>query len=440
MTDRCIAAVQHLGLFVNGEGGVRLGQRIGITTSPTTLLRRVMDLPDPDFPAPIRIGLDDWSYRRRKRFGTILVDHDLRCVIDLLPDTEVPTVAGWLRKRPSVRRISRDRSNEFATAVAEGAPQAIQVLDRWHLLKNLTDLLPTILAPSVRRLRPTQVPVLPPEPDYPDPTQWKPDASPSVETKRLAHQQERNAQYDRMLALRQQGFTVPQIAQQMAMSKRTVTRWLASFRRDTRQRKRRSIFDPYATYVLTRWQQGCRNGAQIYRELVQQGFPGSERFVYRFLHALRRQGHQAIAAMPSPETLSPVQRYTLTQLVWLLVRFPTELSEAERQDVAWFCEADPIIASAAELVQALRRLLRTRQEGQLAAWATACEVSPIPELHRFVRHLRQEWPQAVAASTQPESQGLVEGFITKLKLIKRQTYGRAGFLLLRKRVLHMEAC
>ena len=436
MTQRCVAALQHVGVFVNGEGGVRLSQRLGITTSPTTLLRRVMDLPEPEVLPPVEIGIDDWAYRRGQRYGTIIVDHQRRRVIDLLPDREAATVATWLQAHPSLHLISRDRSREFAAAIAQGAPQTIQVLDRFHLLKNLTDLLPAILAPCVRRVRHVYA-LAQPEPSvYPDPMQWKPVPSRQWEAQRLAHQHERNAQYERVLALRLQGRTTQQIAHQLGMSVRTVTRWLTTFRRDTRQRKRASIFDPYASYVLARWQQGCHNSVQLWTEITQQGFTGSQRLVHQFLTTLRQSDHQAMTTLPTLSTTLPIHRYTLTQMQWLLTRFPTELRETEQHDVTWLCAQDTTIASAYQVVQTFRRLLHERQDGQLATWATACDASAIPEFQRFIRHLREEWPHAVAASRLMASNGQTEGQVNKLKLIKRQTYGRAGFALLRQRVLH----
>ena len=143
MTTRLIQAIQAIGFASNGEGGAQLAKQVGIATSPSTLLKRLMELPDPASPPPEEIGLDEWSFRRRKRFGTSIVDLQRHRIIDLLPDRESATVARWLKAHPTIRLVSRDRSREFADAIREGAPQAIQVLDRFHSARQSRRSAPT---------------------------------------------------------------------------------------------------------------------------------------------------------------------------------------------------------------------------------------------------------------------------------------------------------
>lgn len=125
MTTRLSQMLEHIGLATNGEGGTCLAGRLGIVTSPTTLLRRIIAVPEPASPSPRNIGLDEWAYRRGRRYGTLIVDLERHRVVDLLPDREVDTVAAWLRQHPTIELVSRDRSREFARAIAQGAPQAI---------------------------------------------------------------------------------------------------------------------------------------------------------------------------------------------------------------------------------------------------------------------------------------------------------------------------
>lgn len=217
MTTRLIQAVQVIGCATSGEGGARLAKRLGIITSPSTVLSRLMELPDPASSPPEEIGLDEWSFRRRKWFGTIIVDLQRHQILDLLPDRESATVARWLKVHPTIRLVSRDRSREFADAIREGAPQAIQVLDRFHLFRNLVDPLPSMLARCLAELRRAakseEAPHLPEEalpaslptplPDGP----WKPPLSPQAEARRLARQAERNARYAQACALWEAGWT-----------------------------------------------------------------------------------------------------------------------------------------------------------------------------------------------------------------------------------------
>ncbi len=372
-----------------------------------------------------------------------------------MPDREVDTVAAWLGQHPTIELVSRDRSREFARAIAQGAPQAIQVLDRWHLLKNLTEILPPILGRCFAELRrslqreleaPSTQParVIPFQPL----STWKAAPSRQAEARRLARQEERNARYAQVRDLRELGWTSEEIANQLRMNARTVRHWLHGFRTDTRYSKRAHPFDRFAPYVWERWQEGCHNGTRLWQEVVAQGYTGSIKSVYQFLRPLRqglRPESPTTAALASARSLSadqprlplrsPLDRYTLTQVQWLLVRDPESLTASEEAHLTWLCDRQETLATLYALVQAFRRLVKERRGNELEVWAQACETSGIRELKRFATHLLTEWEPAVAGLTLPESQGQTEGQVHKLKLLKRQMYGRAGFALLRKRVL-----
>lgn len=232
------------------------------------------------------------------------------------------------------------------------------------------------------------------------------------------------------------------------MNARTVRHWLRAFRTDTRYGKRAHPFDRFALYVWERWQQGCHNGTLIWQELAAQGYTGSLKSVYQFLRPLRqglRSGSPAPAALAETQPVSPDQtcvpprspldRYTLTQVQWLLVRDPEDLTTAEREHITWLCNQQEMLTTLYALGQAFRRLVKERRGNELEAWAQACETSGLREMKRFATHLRSEWDPAVAGLTLPESQGQTEGQVHKLKLLKRQMFGRAGFALLRQRVL-----
>src|SRR5437764_10487357 len=158
MTSRLIALVQALGLGAGGQLGTRQADRSGIATTPSTLLRHLMQLPTPAIRAVRVLGVDDFAWKKRFTYGTILVDLERRKIIDVLADRESATVETWLKAHPEVSIVSRDRGKEFAKAARLGAPQARQVVDRFHVVRNLSEVLREILGHCRAEIRQEEAP------------------------------------------------------------------------------------------------------------------------------------------------------------------------------------------------------------------------------------------------------------------------------------------
>jgi transposase len=436
MTTRCCQQITSIGLATCGKGGARLADRLGIQTTRPTILRRIMGLPDVSGSSVVYLGIDDFAFRRGYRFGTILINLESHRVVDLLPDRLAETAAQWMRQQPDLAVVSRDRGGEYASAAREGAPQAIQCADRFHIVKNLTEAVQVLLArcqaeilvekkPDETCQDEQQKPILSIE-------EWRPPEPAHVEKVRLARRAGRYARYQQVVELSRQGIATKEIAGRLGMSDRTVRDWLkrGAFPEAQKRRKRQSSFDPFAAYVLKRWQDGERNGLTLWREIKAQGYTGTERSVYRHLKTLKQA---EVRTSVNPER---IQKYSVNTAIWLFVRDPTKLNEIEREDLAAFCQASAPLNKAYDLLQDFLSMVHQREGKRLDAWLARVAESGLPELQSFAAGVEKDKDAVKAGLTWPINNGMVEGHVTKLKLIKRQGYGRAGFPLLRKRVLH----
>lgn len=447
VTTRLSQTTLAIGLATSGELGSRFAPRLGILTSPTTLLRRIMSLPAQRSEAVSQLGIDDWSFRRGRRFGTILVNLATHEIIDLLPDRETKTAQTWMQAHPEIDVVSRDRGEDYAAAIRKGAPQARQVADRYHLADNLKDFVEEILARCHTEIGQASMPptsegrAQETEDDRgqaPVPLVFLAQDAPLPGSAHLARHTERQDRYQQLIHLQDEGFTQQEIARRLGMAARTVRRWLTRgipYSKPGLRHKRSRSFDPYAAYVRECFSQGNHNGLQLWRELQAQGYQGSSRPIYRFLNQLKKSAAPSGERSPAVAQ-SPVEQWTAKKAVWWFLRDPSNLKENEQQVLAAIREASPTAHTAYAFVQDFMQMLRRREGQRLELWLSQVRASHLPELQRFARSIQRDKEAVVAGLTEPWSNGIVEGKINKLKLIKRMMYGRAEFPLLRQRVLH----
>jgi transposase len=341
-----------------------------------------------------------------------------------------------MRQHPEITVVSRDRGSEYASAATQGAPQAIQCADRFHVVKNLTEATQLLLARCQAEIAAASTTE---EPDQSEQKkrvisveEWRPPEPAHVEKVRLARRAGRHARYQHVVQLHAQGRKPKEIAQWLDMGERTVRDWLkrGTFPEARKRRKRQSSFDAFAPYVLKRWNEGERNGLALWREIKEQGYSATERSVYRHLETLKQA---EVKAYVNPHRL---HKFAATTAVWLFVRTPETLDEVEREDLVAFCQASPTLKRAYDLVQDFLVMVHKREGYRLDIWLEQVVASDLAELQPFASGVEKDKAAVKAGLTWPINNGQVEGQVTKLKLIKRQMYGKAGFPLLRQRVLH----
>jgi transposase len=449
-TVRQAERLRMLGLALGGEPGARAASRLRLPASPATLLRQVRRAEATPSPDPKVIGVDDFALRRRARYGTLIIDLERHRPLDMLADRTAATLAAWLSQRPTVAVVARDGSLEYASGITAGAPGAAQVADRWHLLRNLREAAELELDQcSLRLLRsPSGGPAVPATDDAKDSPASAPGSTPiypsspsgqRAEAKRQARRRQRLEQYTRMIALRAEGLSASVIARRVGIGRRTVFHWLArdGFPERRPRSGETSSLDPHAAYLLERWEAGCHNAAHLWREIRARGFPGSYGPVAQFLAPLRKGKAVRLPAglrSPAPAVPSP-DRWTARELSYVLLRPPDDRSGDERLALAQARQQDERLAAIVSLTEDFARMVRGRTPESLDDWLVAVQLSPLPELKRFASGVRRDYAAVKAALTSDWSNGPTEGFVNKVKVIKRQMYGRAKIDLLRKRVL-----
>ncbi|MBO0782997.1 MAG: ISL3 family transposase, partial [Ktedonobacteraceae bacterium] len=225
MTLRLSQALQAIGLSSSGSLGTRLAARLGIATSWMTILCRIMELPTPEVRIVTEVGIDDFSFRRGRKFGTILVDLREHTVIDLLPERSAESAAKWLRTHPEIRYVSRDRGKDYAQAADEGAPQAVQISDRFHLMKNFVEAVEAEVSHCYNQLRHAHPPL--PTSSLPAPQEWKDVADSDEKQPQKRSQIDKQEQFEQVKTLLSQGVSALSVAERFAIPVRRVYHWKA---------------------------------------------------------------------------------------------------------------------------------------------------------------------------------------------------------------------
>ncbi len=442
----CDATMQDIGLTLGGRPGERFARRRALPISRMTLLRLVRRLPLPDAGAPTALGLDDFALRRGHRYGTVLVDLEAHRVVDVLPERTAETVVAWMAAREPPHVVCRDRGGAYADAARQAAPEATQIADRFHLACNGSAALERVLARHPAALRmatePDAVSARPCPVPPPDATAAPARDGTGTRTETDPRRMHRRARYDEVLALHQAGWSITAIAERVGLCRPTVRKYVQADAYPGVAPRRTVLHagSAHAAYLRRRWQEGCRDANALHKELRNRGFSGSIRMVQRAVAGWReepgRRGRRAPMVRPGEQAMPPRPRpLSPRQATWLLLRPVVTLNDEERTMRTRLLTSAPAIRPALTTVEVFRQMLHERDRAALDPWLETAEASPIPTIRAFAVSIRRDYVAVAAALEYAWSSGQVEGQVTKIKLRKREMYGRGKLDLLRRRVL-----
>ncbi|OAA27935.1 transposase family protein [Frankia sp. EI5c] len=403
-TPRLAAQIGMVVRELAGRGSVRVLSALTVCLSVQTALRCLLRLPLPPVTAPQVLGVDDFALRRRHRYATILIDAQTRRRVDVLPDRGADALEAWLRAHPGVQVVCRDGSGTYAEAVRRALPEAVQASDRWHLWHGLAQVtLKEVAAHSGC---------------------WAKAGPPPNDGPRAQTTRERWGQVHDLLG---QGVGLLDCARRLNLSLNTVKRYARAAEPERLVRAplyRPTLVDPYRGYLKRRRaEQPAVPVLRLFHEIKQQGYTGSYNLFVRYINQGRVDSDRP--------AISP------RRVARLLLTRPDSLTDSQRDRLDDIATACPEMIALAGLVRGFAGLLHPADSNadRLDEWITLARGADLPHLHSFTRGLDLDRAAVDTALTLPHHNGGTEGVNTKTKRIMRQMHGRAGFTLLRHRIL-----
>nr|WP_277350206.1 ISL3 family transposase [Nonomuraea sp. FMUSA5-5] len=421
-TDALQQLLASIGMELAGRAGVRLAASLGLQVGRDTLLRRVRALPEQPIGHVRVLGVDDFATRKGHRYGTIMVDLETRRVVDMIDGRDGDSLAAWLREHSLPEVICRDRAGGYADGARQGAPDAVQVADRFHLWQNLGQAVEKNVA-TVRHdlaavLAAAAAATCTAEP---------PPVMHHRELKVVTRLRRHHAAVHELL---KQGLSKAAIGRELGLHPATVRKLANAAEVDTviaMSQNRASILDGYHEHLHRRWNEGIRNAAQLTREITTFGYSGTEQQVQRYLRRFRTGAGQIAIPAPRPPSGRDITRWIMSN--------PDNLSSDDAGQLRTLRKRSRALNRLARHVQDFALMMTQLHGHQLDAWISAVEKDSFTALASFARNLRRDLNAVRNGLTLPHSSGPVEGQVNRVKMLKRQMFGRAKLDLLRKRTL-----
>jgi len=443
-TERQRDKLTSIGMATGGNVGSKVSKELGLPVSASTILR-LLNIPEQtEVETPRVLGIDDWAIRKGQVYGTIMVDLEKRKPIDLIPSRETDAVAKWLKEHPGIEIVSRDRAAAYAEAINQGAPNAIQSADRWHLIKNMTDALKRLMNKHnqasrkvARQIAQTEQAKITEALQSEDSCNDSNKQDSALPVKSIDVKDDPRSKYELLFRdvkeLEKKGISQREISRRLNINRSTVSKYIAydEYPKKIIPPNRISKASKFSTYLAKRWQEGEQNYHQLWREIKEQGFDGSFVSIYKYMIKNFTKDNDGNTS----KNCVPVKVYSARRLSFLMCKEAEKLKPKEQHYIDLLFEYCPQAKQASELAKRYKDILVNRKPDLLDQWIEDAIESGKDGLMTFAKNLIKDYDAIKNACTLEWSNGQVEGQVNRLKTIKRQMYGRGRFELLKKKVL-----
>lgn len=435
--NRCKELLGNFALELGGNKGAAISRLARLPVSPSTILRIIkrQHLPMPKVTSGV-IGIDDWAFKKGNTYGTIIVDLRQNKVIDLLADRESETICQWLKEHPEVEVISRDRGGPYSKGAQQGAPQAIQVADRFHLLMNLGDAIKGMFQSMGKELKElftlyhkadTSVEPVSATADL----GLKEEDTETIPTEMINTNIELQLRFNKVKELFGQGYTIRAISRSLHMSRVIIRKYIWMDFLPKKRGSRSTNFESFRLFLLHESNRG-KLYTELYAAILSEGFTGRYTQFCSNMNELLKN-HKII---PASRKIDPVamKTWSTRNLSIMIQKDKNDLNTEDRKFLELLYEKYPAIKETEQFISRFKKLFQIKEEGTLRKWLEDIEKST-SVIKRFAKGIQSDFEAVNNAVITPYSNGQVEGQVNRLKNIKRRIYGRAGFELLRRMVI-----
>lgn len=435
--NRCKELLCNLALELGGNKGAAISRLARLPVSSSTILRIIkrQNLPAVNITSGI-IGIDDWAFKKGNTYGTIIVDLHQNKVIDLLPDRESETICQWLKEHPEVEIISRDCGGPYSKGAHEGAPQAIQVADRFHLLMNLGDATKRIFQSMGKELKELFALYHKAEAsvELTSATEDLVSTGEDIETiptEEINTNIEHQLRFNNVKELFSQGYNIRAISRSLHVSRVTIRKYIGMDFLPKKMSSRSTNFDSFRLFLLHHSNRG-KLYTELYAAILSEGFNGGyTQFCSNMNELLKKH-----SITPASRKIDPVamKNWSPRNLSVMIQKDKNDLNTEDRKFLELLYEKYPAIKETEQFIHRFKKLFQLKEEGTLRTWLEDVEKST-SVIKRFAKGIQSDFEAVNNAVITPYSNGKVEGQVNRLKNIKRRMYGRAGFELLRRMVI-----